>query len=229
MRGRSLVVAGLSVLALSACTAPPAVVPGKPAPTLPAESVAYDDITFLTTREPVFKDTCLELPRESMRAAGLTTPPHQTKGFGNGAGGCAWDEPWGRAWIENIQPPVLDVDADDPPPAAPFKNHWDGASRFVSVYGTPSYFRRFILDERYYAVQVLAFSAAGPDCNTIVDTGSPIVFMVTAGPPDDGTEYESEDLGQSGKVAAEFCPKSLEMAKAFISALDPDGGSLVGA
>lgn len=220
MRGRFLVAAALVVGALSACTAPPAVSPGQPAPTLPAESVAYDDITFQTTRQPVFDNACVSLPAEALRAVGLTSRASQNKDFG-----CTfWNDPKGRMWIQTLPPPIVDPDA---PKVPPFEAYWNGANRFGASFQEPAYFQRIILLDRYYATQVLAYSAAGPDCETIVDTGSEQVFMVAAGPPDSGTKYDQGNHEEARRVAADFCPRSLQITEKVLAALDPDGGSLV--
>jgi hypothetical protein len=226
MGGRFLVAAALVTVlttgALTACTAPPAVSPGKPAPSLPADSVAYDDIAFQTTRQPVFDNACASLPVDALRAVGLTSRATQDKNFG-----CTfWTDPKGRIWIQTLPPPLRDPDA---PPVPPFATYWNGANRFGASFQDPAYFQRMIMLDRYYATQVLAYSAAGPDCETIVDTGSEQVFLVAAGPPDNGTKYDQRNHEEARRVAADFCPRSQQIAEKLLAALDPDGGSLAAA
>jgi hypothetical protein len=215
-----MVASGLVAVALTACTAPPAVSPGKPAPSLPAESVAYDDIAFQTTRRPVFDNACASLPVDALRAVGLTSRASQNKDFG-----CTfWNDPKGRTWIQTLPPPTVDPAA---PPVPPFTAYWNGANRFGESFQEPVYFQRMIMLDKYYATQVLAYSVAGPDCETIVDTGSEQVFMVAAGPPDNGTKYDQANHGEARRVAVDFCPRSLQIAEKVLATLDPDGGSLV--
>jgi hypothetical protein len=99
-----------------------------------------------------------------------------------------------------------------------------------------TYFRRLILDGRYYAIEQIDFLGGNPGCYLTVDTGSPSAIQFRGVVPDQyALSYGKLDPGQrnytidragTDKFMAENCPVVEKAAIALLADIDPQGGSL---
>ncbi|MGI5129041.1 hypothetical protein ACQEVB_19710 [Pseudonocardia sp. CA-107938] len=218
-----LLLAAVAAGTLSACSTPPGPAPATPAPTLPADAVAYDDL-LSTDREFPFSNSCDQITPKAVSAIGGTTA-HDLRGMG-GTAGCS---------VEVGSPQLDAVWAEGKPPPNPseprfFPLMWNLRS------GLEPYFRRLILDGRYYAVERIDFLGGNPGCYLTVDTGSPSAVQFRGVVPDQyGATYGELNPTQRGytvdragidKFMAENCPVVEKAAIAMLADFDPRGGSL---
>ncbi|QYN24133.1 hypothetical protein [Amycolatopsis sp. DSM 110486] len=206
MRSRSLTVLPVlaAALALTGCAVAPGPAPGKPAPTLPADSIAYDKLPTVTTRPNVFPDSCTQFERNPALLAALGATSQPT--FDPNVKACDINSADGLL--------VVHTDAADSRQPDPWQSAW------MSESGLSSHFRREILLGRYYAVT----SAGMNGCSLIVNTGSaePLAF-------DTFHQGGADDSSIDGyrRAADKYCPPLRKMAGDYFAAVDPGGGSLV--
>ncbi|WP_211263003.1 hypothetical protein, partial [Lentzea aerocolonigenes] len=76
----------VSVVALTACTAPPEPPLGSPAPKLDPQAIAYDNLDFNLARPSVFDSTCETLPPNLQSLLGSKVKTSQLLGVSSGGG-----------------------------------------------------------------------------------------------------------------------------------------------
>lgn len=219
-------VAAVAVLAAFAagCSTPPGPAPATPAPPLPADAIAYDDL-LSTSRPFPYDGQCDQIKPEPLtQLKGKRT--HVIKTLA-GPGGCVIEvgsRTMEEIWIEPMSPP----NKSEP---RYFPLAWSGKA-------TPSgtYFRRFVLDQRYYAVETVQFGGGQPGCYVAVDTGSPNAVQLRGILPEAyAATYPELDPGQTNyqidhagtaKFVDENCPAVEQAATVLLGSIDPGGGSL---
>lgn len=206
---------------LAGCSTPPGPEPARPAPRLPAEAIAYDDLKS-TNREFPFARSCEQITKPTLAAidAQKARPMKGTAGAG-----CAIT--LGKPALEDVW-----VEAQDPPnPSEPryFPLMWNAVK-------SQNYHRRLVLDGRYYAVEVIDFYGGAPGCFLTVDTGSPSAVQFRGILPDklaktlpelnsSMTGYKVDHAGIQ-RFMTEHCPAVEKVAITLLGAIDPNGGSL---
>lgn len=206
---------------LAGCSTPPGPEPARPAPKLPADAVAYDDLKS-TNREFPFARSCDQIPKPALAA--MQARKARTIKTATGSG-CA----------VTFATPTLDeiwIEAQDPPnPSEPrfFPLIWNARK-------TQTYHKRLLLDGRYYAVEVIDFYGGGPGCYLSVDTGSPTAVQFRGILPDKLLKTQPElnssmtgykvDHAGIDRFMTEHCPEVERLAIALLGAIDPNGGSL---
>jgi hypothetical protein len=98
------------------------------------------------------------------------------------------------------------------------------------------YFRRLLLDGRYYAIEKIDFFGGAPGCYLTVDTGSPSAIQFRGIVPDARAATYGQlnptqrgytvDRAGTDRFMAENCPAVEKAALAMLAAIDPQGGSL---
>lgn len=202
-----------TVVALTACTAPPEPPLASPGPKLDPEAIAYDDLDFNRSRPEVFDNTCKTLPSDLQSLLGLRDKPKD--GFG---GGCVAREDWGDLSIKLFSPGAARKSK-----AQYFVDVWNGDR------GAGRYFHRSILLDRYYATTVIN-GEANEYCTVTVDTGSERPFEVQASMDfDESIALKAQDVDQSiDRALRDFCPKATEAAEKILPLIDENGGSRAG-
>jgi hypothetical protein len=209
--------------ALAGCSTPPGPEPATPAPTLPADAVAYDDL-LTTDREFPFSNTCDQLTTSALREVGAVGAS-VLEGIA-GPVGCAVEigsPELQEVWVETQGPP-------NPSEPRYFPLLWNGDLN------SSTYHRRLLLDDRYYAVETIDFLGGQPGCYLTVDTGSPYAVQLRGIVPDEhgasygelnnaNTNYEIDHAGIQ-RFMAENCPAVERAAAVLLGDIDPDGGSL---
>jgi hypothetical protein len=220
---RVAVLAAAAAVLVAGCSTPPGPEPVTPAPSLPEDAIAYDDLKS-TDRPFPFRNSCEQINRETLAAVGggglrdlpaLIGPP--------GCSVLVQSDVLDELWIEE-QPP--------PNPSEPryFPLVWNNNASFSN------YHRRLVLDGRYYAVETISFRGAQPGCYLTVDTGSPSALQFRGILPEayaasygqldyTQTNYEVDRAGID-RFMAENCPLVEQMAVGLLAAIDPGGGSL---
>ncbi|MFI5607709.1 hypothetical protein [Amycolatopsis sp. NPDC051903] len=207
MRNRSLTVlpALAAALTLTGCTVAPAPAPGKPAPALPADSVAYDKLPTVTTRPALFAGTCDQFVRH----------PDLVKDF------AAIQQPVTDTSTRSCIVPIADngfLVLQQPKQEEGHENPWVEA--WLGESGITDHLRREVLLDRYYAVTTVSSNG----CQITVNTGSPLPFTL-----DLGYQYRhSSDDSVAGHraMADKYCPTVRKLAGDYLTAVDPGGGSL---
>jgi hypothetical protein len=223
MRFHGVVALLLTLVAvLTACSTPPGPEPGSPAPRIPEEAIAYDELKS-TNRKFPFSGSCSQFSASAVSRMGFVGAVN-LRSFG-GPGGCdliAKKPQLDRLWVEGLPPP----NKSEP---RYFPTLWNGGS-------AESYVRRFILDGRYYAVEHINFLGGQPGCYLAVDTGSPTALQFRGIVPEQlarsygelnwaQTNYQIDRAG-TDKFMAENCPIVEQMAIPLLAIIDPNGGSL---
>ena len=222
-RALPLLLAAVAAGTVAACSTPPGPAPATPAPTLPADAVAYDDL-LSTDREFPFTDSCDQISASTVSAIGAARM-HDLPGL-NGPVGCSVD-------VDSPQLEAVWAQAMGPPnPSEPryFPLVWNAGG------GSDTWFRRLILDGRYYAIERIDFLGGNPGCYLTVDTGSPSAIQFRGVVPDQyGAGYGelnptqrdyTIDRAGTDKFMAENCPVVEKAAIAMLADIDPQGGSL---
>ncbi|WP_214406099.1 DUF3558 domain-containing protein [Pseudonocardia lacus] len=212
----------LTVL-LAGCSTPPGPDPATPAPRLPPDAIAYDDL-LSTDREFPFAADCSQITPEVVAAVegrgavdlpGVGSPP----GCSIQVGSDTLDELW-----------ILPEPPPNPSEPRYFPLAWN-----ARLEGT-TYHRRLLIDERYYAVETIDFLGGLPGCYLRVDTGSPVALLFRGVLPEaHGLSYGElnpavtayvTDREGTDRFMAENCPVVERMAVPLLAAIDPGGGSL---
>ncbi|WP_370946416.1 hypothetical protein AB5J62_02200 [Amycolatopsis sp. cg5] len=216
----------LAVTVVAGCSSPPGPPPGKPAPKLPAEAIAYDDLKS-TNRTFPFHNNCDGLTPELLGSVGLgearVVPPGPS-----GPGFCAIkgsDRMLEELWVQEKPTP----NTSEP---RYFPIVWRGA-------GQAQYLKRMIFADRYYATETIDFYGGQPGCYLTVDTGSSSALQfrgilpkeTAAGYPELNYTMTGYKVDREGtdKFMADACPIVEKVALAALGGIDPDGGSLASA
>lgn len=206
VRSRSLTVL-LLALTLAGCAVAPAPAPGKPAPTLPAESVAYDQLPVITSRAPLFPGTCAQFEQNAQLRAAFEVEKMQFNGYQN------------LCSLTRASGPTAFVGALDPNDRVP--DPWVGTWGAYSY--TLHHFRRTLLQEnRYYAVDSLDVNG----CTVSVNTGAKQVLEVSLQFNESGGELAGDSVDADRRIAAKSCPETERLAETYLKIVDPGGGSL---
>ncbi|AOS65472.1 hypothetical protein TL08_23460 [Actinoalloteichus hymeniacidonis] len=203
-------------LLTAGCVAPPEPpLSSGTSPVLSEELVAYDNLEFATGRRAVFENTCEELPPELFAELGLTTEPYTLDAM---SPGCAAEEEWGRVVIEQTAPRGRESQRRY------FGDTWNGEGSYSD------HFRRWILDDRYYALTYQGGSV-GDTCTTAIHTGYLGPLTVSASIPTDEREllYVQDQDFDIETLIADYCSRSEQMAEVLVAAIDPEGGSRLAA
>ncbi|WP_157361781.1 hypothetical protein [Haloechinothrix halophila] len=211
---------------LVGCSSPPGPDPTMPAPSIPEEAIAYDDVKSLEERPYPYTGDCSQFDPGRLRELGLAgtgrdsgVPGNESCQLDGGEGGTL-----AQVWITVEYPPNPSVDRA-------FPDFWNGGNH-------SGHFRRTILLDRYYAVQQLDLRGVPttPRCEYVVDTGSPQAIRFTGLLHEDvgaplgelikpTTTWEvNED--QAASFVTEHCPRMREITEELLPMIDPDGGSL---
>ncbi|MFF0144395.1 hypothetical protein [Amycolatopsis sulphurea] len=215
MRNRWTTTAALAAAALallSGCAVAPAPAPGKPAPRLPADSVAYDELPVITTRPKLFPGDCSQFDRDPQLTQRLQG---RSPRFNSFVKACVLLRSAGTQ---------VEIGSTDPDRRLP--QPWIGYWKAYS-YGL-YHFRRILVLDRYYAVSQLDQNG----CLVAVNIGAAQVVTVRVGaqPPVTGG-YENmprpgDSVEQDRRMANAFCPDAVRAAETYLNEVDPGGGSL---
>ncbi|GDY30644.1 hypothetical protein [Gandjariella thermophila] len=211
----SRVLLGLIAVAVSACSTAPAPSPAKPAPTLPADSIAYDRLPVRTDRPSPFAGDCSQLAanRSVVEAMGVDpNDPANVAAFQRSSRHKLCDL--------KVDGGEVFVAAEEPQPGHP--DPWESAWNN----GPGDHFRRLILLGRYYAAYEFQQTMLGKGCQITVQTGSPAVLSLSFFDKRFDNVDVTADRQQGRAIGRETCPRAQHMAEALLSAIDPDGGSL---
>jgi hypothetical protein len=215
----------VALAALTGCSTPPGPAPATPAPTLPEDAIAYDDLLSSIDREFPFDNTCDQLDAGSISEVGAEDA-RVLQGIA-GPVGCAVEfktSELDELWIETRSPP-------NPSEPRFFPLLWNGEG------GTSTtYHRRLLLGGRYYAVETIDFYGGQAGCYLTVDTGSPYALQFRGIVPEElaagygelnssFTNYEVDHAG-TDRFMKDNCPVVEQAAVALLGDIDPDGGSL---
>jgi hypothetical protein len=215
------VVLGMIAIAVSACSTAPAPAPSKPAPNLPANSIAYDTVPVRTGRNTPFAENCSQIAGNSaLRNALGVDPsnPRNAEALGSGSQpnqykNCVLTTPAGLLYIQAVSPQAGHGD--------PWQSAWSGQTLYED-----NHFRRLVLLGRYYAVYQNYYSAAGNGGTLSVQTGSPEVLAVTLYEP----QFANNDVIANPQLGVAIGQQTLlavqHLAEALLAAIDPGGGSL---
>ncbi|MBA0127546.1 hypothetical protein H0B56_18535 [Haloechinothrix sp. YIM 98757] len=235
MDGRVARIAGVAAvgLALTSCSDPPGPAPAMPAPDIPEDAIAYDELRSTAQRPFPFTDDCAQISPEVAQQAGLagemeTLDDALLDGCVLDAGA---DQPFGWLGVHGVRP-SNDPD-DDTAGESAFEGEWRGGS------WTQGHFERSILLDRYYAVTTFDGENGSASCNVVVDTGSQRALEFIgyleeeAGRAkhaeifDDQYSSEPSDRDALETFVSEHCPAVREAAEVLLTeAIDPGGGSL---
>lgn len=223
--------AALALLLASACSTPPGPQPSSPAPVIPEDAIAYDDL-LKGDRAMPFDNTCQKVTADVVAAVGLAKA-ETTYDLTKNPSGCEIvGESEGRSEpgaVEAMQLSVSVVPTEPPNVMDVFKDYWSGK-------GAASYFRRAIIADRYYATRTIGFDyESNPMCVITVDTGSPEALRFSYAEAGFLAEYGLMDrlklLGYDtprdkvDRFMADVCPAVEEKVVKLLAAIDPDGGS----
>jgi hypothetical protein len=213
----------IAMVATAGCSSPPGPAPATPAPRLPEEAIAYDDL--LSTNRPFpFTSTCEQITTGTLQE--MDARRARVLESMAGPAGCAVEirtAELDEVWIEQLAPP-------NPSEPRYFPLLWNGE---VS---SATYHRRFLLDARYYAVETIDFYGGQAGCYLTVDTGSPSALQFRGIVPEERalsygelnhsfTNYEIDRAGID-RFMTENCPVIERAAVALLGDIDPGGGSL---
>lgn len=219
-RAVALVFAGLT--AIVGCSSPTPD-PATPAPTIPEDAIAYDEIKSLKSRPAPFTGDCSPFDPDALRELGLagTSETVETSVQKWCALGTTSDSPFEEISVM-AEGPIFPGDT------RAFPAIWDGQTH-------SGYFRREILLDRYYAVQALNLDS-GARCDYVVDVGSPYAVRIAGVLNEDVgmtladtirpsvTGDVNEDEAESFMI--EYCPRMRQLTEGLLPMIDPDGGSL---
>lgn len=207
---------------LAGCSTPPGPDPAKPAPRLPVDAIAFDDLKS-TNRQFPFTRTCAQIDQKVLdeikaRKARVLS----TMGVNGGCAITMGSPTLEEIWIQPMDPP-------NPSEPRYFPLLWNGVK-------SQTYLRRLMLDERYYAVEVIDFYGGQPGCFLTVDTGSPTALEFRGILPkklaatipqlnSSMTNYQVDHAGIERFMTAN-CPEVEKLAVTLMGAIDPAGGSL---
>lgn len=193
---------------LSGCAVAPAPPPGKPAPRLPADSIAYDTLPVITSRPKLFPGDCSQFEKNPalLGALGGSSPTYN---------------PYAKACVmKRSAGTQVEVGSMDPDQRIP--EPWPG---WWKVYDYSVYhFRRMLVLERYYAVSQLD----GYGCKVAVNTGSLQVLTVRVGAELGQGPVPGDSVDVDRQTAQRFCPDAQKAAEDYLNTVDPGGGSLAG-
>ncbi|MDT7724699.1 MAG: hypothetical protein QOI21_1275 [Actinomycetota bacterium] len=177
--------------------------PAKPAPLLPADSIAYDTLPVQTARPDPFTGDCSQLLTNQELAAklGMTGQPSADTQT------CMLKTSDGYVYLRSTPP-----SKDDPDP-------WGYAWRAITTFN--QHFRRILLDGRYYATTAAYLGG----CALSVNTGSKSMFSVTYRPPEGSGTAVGSDSDYKG-MSDKYCPVVKKLALDFLDTVAPGGGSL---
>src|SRR4051794_23737630 len=150
-RALPLLLAVVAAGTVAACSPPPGPASATPAPMLPADAVAYDDL-LSTDREFPFENSCDQITPAAMSAFGGVSA-RDIIAFGRPVG-CmvqVGSPELEQVWVEGMGPP-------NPSEPRYFPLMWNLRS------GLEPYFRRLLLDGRYYAIEKIDFYGGAPGC-----------------------------------------------------------------
>jgi hypothetical protein len=218
-----LAAVGVALAALAGCSTPPGPAPATPAPTLPEDAIAYDDL-LSTNRQFPFDSNCDQLNADTIRELGARDA-YVLETF-SGQNGCAirfGNPELDELWVETKGPP-------NPSEPRYFPLLWNGRT------GGDTYHRRLLVDGRYYAVVTIDFYGGQAGCFLTVDTGSPDALQFRGIVPASVaasygelnpavTNYEIDHEGTNRFMEAN-CPVVEQAAVALLGDIDPQGGSL---
>jgi hypothetical protein len=218
-------------LATTACSSPPGPGPGNPAPKIPADAVAYDDLQSAAVERPSpYKTDCSQLTPRVVAAAGLTGSARMAGGPGQ-TPVCiiqGKDGKLDQLWVQSLDP-------NPKKPTRVFPAIWNGAGGVIGT-DSRSHFRRFLLLDKYYATENFYIFAVGPSCFINVDTGSLSAIQFRGIISDNlaNTTYKAltdstayyPDIKEVDKFSSDVCPAVEKAAETFMGAIDPNGGSL---
>jgi hypothetical protein len=192
----------VAAVVLAGCSVAPGPAPAKPAPLLPADSIAYDTLPVQTARPDPFTGDCSQLVADPELAAklGMTGPPSEDTQT------CMLKTSAGYVYLRSTPP-----SKDDPDP-------WGYAWRAITTFN--EHFRRILLDGRYYATTAAYLGG----CAISVNTGSKAVFSVTYRPPEAGETAGSDSDYKA--MSDKYCPVVKKLALDFLDTVAPGGGSL---
>jgi hypothetical protein len=215
------VVLGMIAIAVSACSTAPAPAPSKPAPNLPANSIAYDTVPVRTGRNMPFAENCSQIAGNSALQNALGVDPGnpqnaqalQSGSQPNQYKSCVLTTSAGQLYIEAVSPQAGHGD--------PWQSAWSGQSLYQYTH-----FRRLVLLGHYYAVYQNYYSAAGNGGTLSVQTGSPDVLALTLYEPQfaNSDVIANPQLGVT--IGQQTLPAVQHLAEALLTAIDPGGGSL---
>lgn len=216
--------AGLT--ALVGCSNPPGPDPTTPAPPIPEEAIAYDDVKSLEERPYPYAGDCSQFDADQLRELGLAGTGREVAGLGDKS--CQLDGgeegTLAQVWVTVEYPPNPSVDRA-------FPDFWHGGKH-------SGHFRRTILLDRYYAVQQLDLRGAPttPRCEYVIDTGSPQAIRFTGLLHEDvgaplgelikPTMTWEVNENQADSFMTKYCPRMREVTEGLLPMIDPDGGSL---
>jgi hypothetical protein len=212
-----LALLGLIAVAVSACSTAPAPAPANPAPTLPADSIAYDTLPVRTDRPLPFAGGCSQLAahRSLLDAMGVDpNDPDNAMALRYPRSGP--DKPCDL----KTNGGELVIGAEQPKPGRP--DPWDSAWND----GSGDHFRRLILLDRYYAASEFYEAITGKGCEISVDTGSPAVLTVIFFDKRFADVDVAADRTQGNTIGQQTCPSVQHVAETLLGGIDPDGGSL---
>lgn len=203
------VVTGVAVCALTACSAS-APIPAKPAPPLPGDSIAYDQLPVRVNRNSPLQADCSGFTPALRAALQMAEAPHAFQ----------------SSCIGQIGALSLQVSKVTPDPVQHDEDPWWSAWNNKGLHSEAGHFRRFILLGRYYAVSGSQVTAGGPGCNLYVNTGSVAVLEFLLRNQDDKAEYDTLNTRQMAELGEKYCSQLRGIAEKTLDTIDPDGGSL---
>ncbi|WP_156755155.1 DUF3558 domain-containing protein [Actinokineospora pegani] len=217
------------MLALTGCSTPPGPAPSMPAPRIPADAVAYDDL-LSADREFPFSGNCEQVNAALLGELGYSASVEVRASQSDNSCAIVEDRD-GAFYLTAVKP--------SGPGAKVFERAWMGDVALVGI----GYFRRFILDDRYYATWSFRKQGLREDggfnlnCYLTVDTGSDqaLVFREMATESVYAAHQDLIDAEAAGdnKPVEEIrrfmearCPALEKKALTVLAAIDPGGGSL---
>ncbi|WP_211226886.1 hypothetical protein [Amycolatopsis benzoatilytica] len=207
MRNRSITAVLVAAAAVvSGCAVAPGPVPAKPAPQLPADSISYDELPVITSRPPLFPNDCSQFEKDPQLLGQLS-------------GSKPFFSPYTKTCeMKRADGATISVGAMVPNERV--KEVWPG---FWKVYSYSVYhFRRFLLMDRYYAISQLSQHG----CEIAVNTGSEQVVTLTISTSGPNLSLPGDSVEQDRQMAAQFCPDAEKAMTAYLTTVDPGGGSL---
>ncbi|WP_275292659.1 hypothetical protein [Amycolatopsis sp. La24] len=209
MRNRAITaIAAAAAALLSGCAVAPAPPPGKPAPRLPADSIAYDTLPVIKSRPKLFPGDCSQFEKnpELLGSLGGSSPMYN---------------PYAKSCVltrsAGIEVEVGSMDPDQRIPE-PWPGWWKAYDYNVH------HFRRMLLLDRYYAVSQLDRYG----CLVAVNTGSLQVVTVRVGAKTGAGPVPGDSVDADRQTAELFCPDAQKAAETYLNTVDPGGGSLAG-
>lgn len=210
---RGLALSGTVAALLVGCTSAPEPPLSSPAPTLPEESIAYDEVPVVASRDNPFHGGCDQITGKPglAQAMGFAS----TSDLSGSPAQCA-----GTSTSQGLLGVVIAY------PTARIPDPW---AAVWNKGGAGVHYRRQILLDRYYASsQIFQDMDQGTGCQLSVNVGSRDVLSFTATLPGREAMNYMITYGRYGdmkRLAARSCPMVQQAAEAFLNAVDPQGGS----